>query len=30
MIFYDTEKRSKLSRKTDILFEKWHKEFGDL
>ena len=27
MISYDTAKRSKLWRKTDFLFEKWHVEF---
>ena len=30
IISHDTEKRSKLWRKTDFLFEKWHEEFGEL
>ena len=30
VISHDTEKRSKLWRKTDFLFEKWHEEFGRL
>ena len=29
-ISHGTEKRSKLSRKTDFLFEKWHEEFCEL
>ena len=30
IISHGTEKRSKLWRKTDFLFEKWHEEFGEL
>ena len=30
VISHDTEIRSKLWRKTDFLFEKWHEEFGKL
>ena len=30
MISHDTEKRSKLWRQTDFLFEKWHGEFSEL
>ena len=30
IISHDTEKRSKLWRKIDVLFEKWHEEFGGL
>ena len=30
IISNDTEKRSKLWRKTDFLFEKWNEEFGEL
>ena len=30
IISHDTEKRSKLWRKTDFLFEKWHEEFSEL
>ena len=26
---YDTEEWSKLWRKTEFLFEKWHEEFGE-
>ena len=29
-ISHDTEKRSKLWRKTDFLFENWHEEFAEL
>ena len=30
IICHDIEKRSKLPRKTDFLFEKLHEEFGEL
>ena len=30
VISHDTEKRSKLWRKTDFLFEKWLEKFGEL
>ena len=30
IISHDTDKRSKLWRKTNFLFEKWHEEFGEL
>ena len=29
-MFHDNEKRSKLLRKTDFLFEKCHEEFGEI
>ena len=30
IISHDTEKRPKLWSKTDLLFKKWHEEFGEL